>query len=265
MTLGVIISTYNHPTWLEKTLWGYLCQTRPADEIIIADDGSTPDTRQLVMQFAAWLPIKHVWHDDQGFRKTRILNQALRAAQSDYLVFTDQDCVPRQDFLAVHAGQARRGRFLSGGLVRLPLAVSQLITQGDISSQRAFDLRWLRSRGLKCNFKCSKLAPWPWFSRAMNAITPAKATWNGCNASGWRHDLLAARGFDERMKYGGEDREMGERLVNAGIKGKQVRYTAIAIHLDHDRPYVDPQAIEQNNQIRQQTHDTHAVATRYGL
>lgn len=265
MTIGVIISTYNNPAWLEKTLWGYLCQLRPADEIIIADDGSAPETRQMVMQYADRLPIKYVWHEDEGFRKTKILNEALRVAQSDYLVFTDQDCVPREDFLAEHALNAQRGYFLSGGAFLLPIPICEQITLDDIQSQHAFDLKWLRNKGLKWSFNCTKLVRLPWFSRTMNAITPAKATWNGGNASGWRDDLLAAKGFDERMKYGGEDRELGERLVNAGLKGKQLRYTAITIHLDHDRPYVNQEAIKQNNKIRQHTRATHTVTTEYGL
>lgn len=197
--------------------------------------------------------------------KTKILNEALRVAESDYLVFTDQDCIPREDFLAVHAQNAQRGFFLSGGRFLLPLSISEQLTLEDVQSQRAFELTWLRSKGLRFNFRCTKLLRLPWFSRTMNVITPAKATWNGCNASGWREDLLAAKGFDERMKYGGEDRELGERLVNAGIKGKQLRYTAITIHLDHSRPYVNQAAIEENKKIRRQTRLSHAVTTEYGL
>lgn len=52
MKIGVIISTYNNPAWLEKTLWGYMCQKRMADEIIIADDGSTSETRKLINTFS---------------------------------------------------------------------------------------------------------------------------------------------------------------------------------------------------------------------
>ena len=102
MTIGVIISTYNNPRWLEKTLWGYEHQLLKADEIIIADDGSGEETRQLIGRYAQRLPIRHVWHEDRGFRKTTILNRALEQATADYLVFTDQDCIPRADFLATH-------------------------------------------------------------------------------------------------------------------------------------------------------------------
>ena len=265
MKLGVVISTYNNPTWLEKTLWGYLCQQRMADEVIIADDGSGEATRQLVEHYASQLPIKHVWHEDQGFRKTKILNEALRVAESEYLVFTDQDCIPRADFLATHERLARQGCFLSGGYCKLPMALSEAITQADGESQRAFSLAWLRAHGLHLNFKSTKLLNWPWYAWLMNTITHAHATWNGMNSSGWRDDLLAARGFDERMRYGGEDREMGERLINAGIQSSQIRYSAIALHLDHDRPYIDSEALEQNRVIRRHTRSEHITATEYGL
>lgn len=265
MNIGVIISTYNNPQWLEKTLWGYACQERKADEIIIADDGSGPETARLIEQYARQLPIKHVWHEDKGFRKTVILNKALRVAESDYLVFTDQDCVPRSDFLTVHEHYAEKGYFLSGGYFKLPMNISRQLTRDDIHSGRAFQLRWLKSQGLPTSFKCTKLIQCHPFSQLMNHITPTHATWNGMNASGWRQDILAARGFDERMAYGGEDRELGERLRNAGIRSKQIRYSAIVLHLDHQRPYVNEEAWKRNNAIRRETKEKHLVATEYGL
>ena len=48
MTIGIIISTYNNPAWLEKVLWGYMFQSRPADEIVVADDGSNAETKALI-------------------------------------------------------------------------------------------------------------------------------------------------------------------------------------------------------------------------
>ena len=216
-TIGVVISTYNNPAWLEKTLWGYLYQTRPADEIVIADDGSRDDTRQLIDSFRDRLPIKHVWHEDKGFEKSRILNKALLAAESEYLIFTDQDCVPRRDFIATHEAYAQKGYFLSGGYFKLPMSISQALTQEDVDSERAFDLAWLKSQGLKVNFKCSKLVKNRVFTRMMNHITPRGATWNGCNASGWRTDMMRINGYNEEMHYGGQDREFGERLFILGI------------------------------------------------
>lgn len=265
MTVGVIISTYNNPRWLEKTLWGYTCQTRPADEIVIADDGSTDETRRLIDSFKDQLPIKHVWHEDQGFRKSRILNTALLEAKADYLIFTDQDCIPRADFIATHLRYAHQGYFLSGGYFRLPMDISLAITLEDISSGNAFSLHWLRERGLKLNIKCLKLLGKDYVARIMNTITPANATWNGCNASAFRTDLLAVNGFNEEMHYGGQDRELGERLRNNGLRPIQIRFSAIALHLDHKRPYKTRESVEKNRQIIQDTRHSGIIETPYGI
>ena len=265
MTIGVIITTYNNPAWLEKTLWGYACQDRPADEIIIADDGSGPETEALIKQYTDVLPIKHIWHEDKGFRKTLILNKALLAAESDYIVMTDHDCIPRRDFLAVHERMAQPNTFLSGGYFRLPMDTSKAIKREDVESQRAFDLSWLHSHGVKRNFKMTKLVRNAAFRRFMNAITPTRATWNGMNSSTWRLLILEAGGFDERMQYGGLDRELGERLVNAGIKTRQIRYSAIVLHLDHARPYKRKDVWERNLAIRKETKELKRTKTPYGI
>ena len=264
-SLGVIISTYNNPEWLEKTLWGYMFQDRKADEIIIADDGSRAETRLLIEKYQEFLPITHVWHEDKGFRKTTILNKAIETANADYLVFTDQDCVPRQDFLAVHERMAGEGCFLSGGYFKLPMSISKDLQREDIESRRAFRLSWLRAKGLPVNFKCTKLIQCQTFCNLMNAITPTHATWNGMNSSGWKKDIVKVNGFDERMQYGGEDREMGERLFNLGIHSKQIRYSAIVLHLDHKRPYVNDEAWKTNDAIRKETKSKQLVWTPYGI
>ena len=146
--------------------------------------------------------------------------EAIRAATADYLIFTDQDCVPREDFVAMHVRFARRGRFVSGGCFRLPMSASLAIAREDVRSGDAFRLGWLRQRGVRRGFKCGKLFGSGWYAGLMNAVTPAKATWNGGNASGWRSDLLAVNGYNEDMAYGGEDRELGERLRNFGVRGR---------------------------------------------
>lgn len=264
-SIGVIISTYNNPRWLEKTLWSYCAQTIVPDEIIVADDGSDDETRRLIDSFKMMLPLRHVWHEDDGFRKTKILNEAIKAATADYLIFTDQDCVARQDFVAVHKHYARKGYILSGGYFKLPMDISERLTYDDIRNGRAFRLRWLRGQGLKRTFKCTKLVQSKAFGVFMNFITPTKATWNGMNSSGWREDILAVGGFDERMQYGGEDREMGERMFNNGIKSKQIRYRAIVLHLDHSRPYVNKEAWERNMAIRRETKRNRTIVTPYGI
>ncbi|MBQ8606617.1 MAG: glycosyltransferase family 2 protein [Bacteroidaceae bacterium] len=265
ITIGVVISTYNNPAWLEKTLWGYLYQTRPADEIVIADDGSGEETNQLIRSFQKLLPIKHVWHEDNGFQKSRILNKALLAAESEYLIFTDQDCIPRKDFIAIHETYAETGYFLSGGYFKLPMNISKALTQEDVATERAFSIEWLREQGLKINFKCTKLVKSRMFTLLMNRITPRGATWNGCNASGWRTDMMRINGYNEEMHYGGQDREFGERLFNLGIKSKQICYSAIVLHLDHKRPYKTKESVDKNKAIRRNTRKLGIIETPNGI
>lgn len=264
-TVGVVISTYNNPAWLEKTLIGYLCQSRPADEIIIADDGSGPETRELIERYSSMLPIRHVWHPDRGFRKTEILNKAIAESRADYLIFTDQDCVPRADFVAVHASAARPGQFISGGYFKLSMPVSRAITEADIRAGRPFSRRWLRMQGMKLGFKSTKLLRSRLYAAVLNAVTPAAASWNGCNSSAWRTDIIDTNGFNEDMQYGGEDREFGERLVNKGIRPLQMRYSAIVVHLDHGRPYKNAEVIERNNAIRTVTRSERLTRTPRGI
>lgn len=265
MTIGVVISTYNNPKWLEKTLWGYMHQTRMPDEIVIADDGSGEETRRLIEKYAKTMPIKHVWHEDRGFQKSEILNKALVAATADYLIFTDQDCIPREDFVQTHAKHAEKGYFLSGGYFKLPMQLSLDITQDDVLSGNAFSLRWLHKRGLKRSFKCTKLFRSPLYAAILNTITPARASWNGCNASGWREDMLKINGYNEDMHYGGQDREFGERLTNMGLRSKQLRYSAIVLHLDHKRPYKTKESIENNKAIRRNTRKQRIIQTPNGI
>ena len=267
MKMSVIFTTYNSPDWMEKVLWGFENQTFKDFEVIIADDGSTEDTKKKLDKFQkkSRLMIKHVWQKDKGFRKTRILNKAIMASQYDYLVFTDGDCIPRSDFLQVHAKKAKKGYFLSGGYLKLPDVTSHKISKQAIMQGYAFDPDWLKRHGLEDTHKLMKLTAKGWKEKVYNSITPAKATWNGHNASGWRSDILAANGFDERMQYGGEDRELGERLFNRGLKSKQIRYSAICVHLNHTRGYVTQEMLIKNKKIRKNTKKQKLTRTAYGI
>ena len=150
--------------------------------------------------------------------------------------------------LHVSAGRDGNGRF---------------VADGPSADHRA--LGWLRTHGLKWSFKCTKLWRCEWFKWFMNSITPTKATWNGCNASGWRTNVVAVNGFNEEMHYGGQDREFGERMWNSGLKSKQIRYSAIALHLDHKRPYKTAKTLEKNMAIRRETIKSGIVRTPFGI
>ncbi len=267
MRLSVIITTYNSPVWLEKVLWGYSCQWHTDFELIIGDDGSTDETRQTIdrMRDETGMAIKHIWHKDRGFRKCRILNRSILAAGSAYLVFSDGDCIPRSDFLHVHANEAAPGRYLSGSYHKLPMRTSKAIGKEDIFTGRCFDLKWLKANGLPCSYKNSKLTATPQKARFLNALTPTRCNFKGSNGSAWRKDVFAVNGFDERMSWGGLDREFGVRLVNFGIRPKHVRYNAVVLHLDHDRGYKNPELVMANKNMRLTNARSGVYFTQYGI
>jgi glycosyltransferase involved in cell wall biosynthesis len=264
---SIIISTYNQLEWLRKVLIGYEQQTQTSFEILIADDGSTEETKRFIDDFKekSKINIKHLWHEDDGFQKTKILNKAIVASNGDYLIFTDGDCIPRKDFVEKHLSLKKDNHFLSGGYFKLPLNISRLITNNDIINQSCFKKEWLVDNGLKKSFKLNKLTSVGFKETILNKFTPTKATWDGMNASGFKKNILAVNGFDERMHYGGEDRELGERLMNYGITPIQIRYSAICVHLDHERSYANPEDSQLNKAIRNTTKKQKKVWTDFGI
>ena len=99
----------------------------------------------------------------------------------------------------------------------------------------------------------------------LNSVTPTKRTWNGHNSSCWKSDALRVNGFDERMRYGGEDVEFGYRLVNSGLVAKQIRYLAPCLHLDHPRGYVNEEDLCTNLAIRKSTLNDKVRFTNHGI
>ncbi|MFD2908046.1 glycosyltransferase family 2 protein [Flavobacterium ardleyense] len=252
MKLSILITTFNSEEWLKKVLVGYSLQTVQDFELVIADDGSSEKTKQVVDSFKDKFkhPVLHVWHEDDGFQKCKILNKAIIQANAPYLLFTDGDCIPRKDFVAQHLKHKEKGYFLSGGYFKLPMETSIKITPETIDNEQCFNISWLIKNGVGKSFKLSKLIKMPFIATLMNWLTPTKKTFNGHNTSCFKSDLLAINGFNEAMQYGGLDREVGERLFNYGVLAKQVRYAAVCLHLDHKRGYASPEIWKKNNAIR---------------
>lgn len=265
--ISVVISTYRAEAWLEKVLWGYKFQNFKEFEVVVADDGSGPETKALIEQMRSEVgyDLVHVWQEDDGFQKSRILNKAIVACNSDYILMSDGDCIPRADFVEVHYLNRKPGYFISGGYFMLPMQTSLAIGKEDIQKQRCFDVAWLQNQGVGKSFKNNKLLAKGVWAQLLNALTPTRASWNGHNSSGWKKDILVVNGFDERMQYGGQDRELGERLVNLGIKGRQLRYSAVCIHLEHKRGYKTQASLAKNAAIRKATRKGKLKWTDYGI
>lgn len=267
MRISVIISAYERPEFLDLVLRGFAAQSDPRFELLVADDGSGPEVREVIEQAAARtaMELVHVRHADEGFRKTIILNRAILAARGDYLLFTDGDCIPRRDLVEVHRALARPGRFLAGGCLRLPRVVTELVGAAEVDSGRVCDLGWLREKGWRPGRRALRLSRSRRAGALFDAITTTPSEFQGNNASAWKDALLAANGFDCDMGYGGEDRIVGWRMSNAGVRGVQVRHRAITMHLHHEKPYRREEQVEENHRIVRAVRRSGERRARFGI
>ncbi len=235
MKISLLISTYNCPDVLAKSLAGVTLQRRPPDEVLIADDGSMQPTRDLVQAWgkAQPFPVKHIWHPHDGFRKTVILNKAVLAASGDYLVFTDGDCVPHPKFVADHAALAERGYWVQG---RRCFVNERFVPEFE-PGRTAVEL-WMLTQRIT---GAAKGIRWP--IPLIRRDTKQRGI-IGCNMGFWRDDLTAVNGFDEDYSgWGiGEDSDIGTRLYHLGRRRKFVYGRAITFHLNHPRLPRDHQA-----------------------
>lgn len=208
MRISLVVTTYERPEALAAVLATVAAQRREPDEIIIADDGSGPATRAAVDGFASQVcgPVAFVRQEHAGFRAARLRNLAIAVSRGDYLVFVDGDMLLHPDFIADHAGAARRGAFVQG--VRIPHETPGL---------RRFYAR--RSRLLAR--ACARLA---------NQFVAVKS----CNLAVWRDDLIAVNGFNEQfVGWGPEDKELVARLRHLGRVRRTLIFGGLAWHLEH--------------------------------
>jgi glycosyltransferase involved in cell wall biosynthesis len=265
--ISVIVSTYNHPNYLDLALRGFAVQTDADFELVVADDGSGSETAAVVSRAReeTALRLVHVWHEDRGFRKSEILNRAIMAASGDYLIFTDGDCVPRNDLVEMHRSLARPGRYIAGGYLKLSAEVSGRVTREDVTNGRVTDLKWLRDQGWRPGRRAIRLTSSRLVGSIMDYLTPTAADFQGNNASTWRSALVEVNGFDSEMGYGGLDQALGYRLQNAGVRGIQARHRAVTMHLHHERPYRDPRVVQQNRAIKSRIRSNGETRARSGL
>lgn len=265
--VSVVLATYRQPDWLRKVLWGYAVQSTRDFEILVADDGSGDETAEVVAEAARELPVpvRHVWHEDRGYRKCLVLNRAVLEARADYLLFSDGDCVPRNDFVDTHLRLRRPGRFLSGGALRLPMEASRALTREDVESGRFTRLDWLVRAGWRPGRRRLRLLAPGILPTLLDRLTPTGATWNGGNASVARDEVIRLNGFEAALGYGGQDREFGARLENAGVSGVQVRHRAVLLHLDHPRPYRTEDSIAANRAARDEVARSGRIRARDGI
>ncbi|MBE0551744.1 MAG: glycosyltransferase [Ignavibacterium sp.] len=235
---SVIAAFYNNIHYLKLVLAGFERQSEKNFELVIADDGSNEEIVREIESIASnySFRIKHIWHPDKGFRKNKILNQAILASSSDYLIFIDSDCVPHSNFVEAHLKEKESNTVLTGRRVNLSQKITNELTEQEIRNGflenqyliiiedglfgKSFDVE--KGFYIKNKFLRKTL------NKKYRGLL-------GCNFSLYKKDLLDINGFDERYEAPsiGEDSDVEFRLSLNGVKVKSLNHIAVQYHLYH--------------------------------
>jgi glycosyltransferase involved in cell wall biosynthesis len=226
-TASLIVSTFDQPEYLRRVLDAVSRQSRLPQEMLLADDGSGDETREKFSRWSArqTFASRHIWQAHDGFRKAHILNRAVAAANSAYLVFLDGDMVPHRDFIADHCAAARPAAFIQGHRALVEQKASAWFGRCGLAD----DPRRALWQGQISGWKNAFRWPFPYVSekKHLRGI-------RGCNFSLWREDMLRVNGYNEDFTgWGREDSEFAARLMNAGVRRLDLRGRAVCFHLWH--------------------------------
>jgi glycosyltransferase involved in cell wall biosynthesis len=232
--VAVVISTYNRPRALGLVLEGMSRQRVRPRQILVGDDGSGPETREVI---AAWqargLPVEHVWHEDRGYRKSVIMNETLRRVTAPVCIFTDGDCVPMADFVEDHVRYAEAGHILAGPRMLADPALTADLEQGRETCLDRGAAWWLMQR---VRGRVNRLMPLLHLPDGeWRKAKPLK--WElvrGCNFSVATDLVWRAGGFEENLYgWGPDDSDLAVRMINGGARVKSLRCAAPVLHLWH--------------------------------
>ncbi len=231
--VSVIIAVYEQSNVLKLVLESLLKQSDQDFEVVIADDGSSSSIIQVVEEYNSLfkVPINHVWHKDDGFRKTIIANKAVIAASQEYLIFIDGDCLLHPRFVEMHKKYSKRGRYLSGRRVMYGEKLTSQITPETIRSDDYYQISFWKSGSDKESHSRGTFSQFGYLIGNLR-----KKTYDilGCNYSIYRDDFINVNGYDESiLGRGMEDNNLNWRLQLAGIKGYSVTKVALQYHLYH--------------------------------
>lgn len=269
MLCSLIISVYNDIRFLTLIFEALKRQTEKDFEVVVADDGSGKEFEEALTRLTASVPfpVVHVWHEDKGWRKDIILNKAVMASHSDYLIFLDGDCIPHHKFIAEHLRFAQPGKVVGGRRVQLNKRLSEELTPEKIASgclgwKIVPELLWSGIKGSERHTEeCIRITGG--FIRHLLL----KERWNdllGCNFSIYKDDLLAVNGFDERFTLPGlgEDSDLENRLNRIGIYCKIERHIMTVYHRSHKRTEPDSTA---NIEVFNENNANNVSWTPYGI
>jgi len=233
--ISVIVTTYNWPNALEASISSLFAQNDRHFEIIIADDGSTDETKVLIEQLTQQnnIPIKHAYHEDSGFRAGTIRNKAVHLSSGDYLIFIDGDCSVFPDFIKKHRQLAEPGYFVPGNRILLSPSYTVTVLSNKIPLYSQSTLFYIQQWLLQNINRITPLIYNPFsFLRYRNPNRWEKAM--TCNLAMYKQDFIAVNGFDEAFEgWGYEDSDLVIRLIHNGIKRKEGRFAIPVLHHWH--------------------------------
>jgi glycosyltransferase involved in cell wall biosynthesis len=232
--VSVIIAVHNRPDFLEKVFLSLINQSFSDFEVVIADDGSGPEVAKCIQRYSPSfaIPIGHAWHPHNGFQKTVIVNDAVRRASSDYLVFIDGDCILHTRFLESHFRHRTHHVALGGRRVMLDTRISERLTNDDVASGR-IERPWVWWH--HCDRRDRKHGFFVPFLFAVSNMRKKGYSMYGSNFSLFKEDFCSVNGYDESIVGRGiEDDNLRERLKLKGISIKSVTREAIQYHLYHE-------------------------------
>lgn len=244
MKKALLISTYNWPEALNLVLKSVMNQTVLPDEILIADDGSTEATKVVIDSFREKIniPVKHIWHEDKGFRKAMILNKAITQCESDYVIQVDGDCILHPKFINDHIKSSSPDTYLYGSRSYIQKKYKNDVLNNEKIKFTIFspELKSLKLKSFTRDIRFHYL----------NKLTQKKSPnfskkVRGCNFSFWLKDLLAINGFNEDFEgWGCEDTDVAIRMTLNKTYAYRLRYEALVYHIWH------PESSKENYQAQ---------------
>jgi glycosyltransferase involved in cell wall biosynthesis len=242
---SLIISTYNWPEALSLVLKSLKNQVVFPNEVIIADDGSTSNTKILITEFVKVfkIPIIHVWHEDIGFTKATVLNKAVAQSKGEYIIQVDGDCIMHSNFIKDHLALASENCYLYGSRVNIQKTYLEKLFTNQQVQFGPF------SEGIK---KRTRALYSPFLSQFYKPKLQISTKFRGCNTSYYKSDFIAVNGYNEDFKgWGREDSELALRFLNFGLKSRRLRYRGIVYHVYHFEK--SKSRLELNNDIELKT------------
>ena len=231
MKASLIISTYNWEQALNLVLISVLHQTVLPHEVIIADDGSKKNTKELIDFFRKTFPIPliHIWHEDNGFRLAEIRNKAIKAADGDYIIQIDGDVILHKHFIKDHLKLAEKNCFVTGSRALISKVNSQKIIEKQITKLSSL------SKGISNRHKAIHLPAFNLFSKPRNSpLSKMSIRIRGCNMAFWKQDLIEINGYNnDFIGWGREDSDIVVRLIKKGCYRKKITFAAIQFHIYH--------------------------------